>query len=88
MTEEQVRKAVKNAKGRIFSVEFLKRDNTLRKMICRTGVTKHLKGGELAYDPIEKGLLGVFDMQKQEYRMINLRTIQRISLEIDNAETV
>jgi len=88
MTEEQVREAVKNAKGRIFSVEFLKRDNTLRKMICRTGVTKHLKGGDLPYDPIEKGLLGVFDMEKQAYRMINLRTIQRISLEIDDAQTL
>lgn len=88
MTEEQVREAVKNAKGRIFSVEFIKRDNTLRKMICRTGVTKHLKGGELAYDPIEKGMLPVFDMQKQEYRMINLRTIQRISLETDDAQAL
>jgi hypothetical protein len=85
MTEEQVREAVRAAKGKIFSVLFVKKDGTLRKMVCRTGVTKHLKGGELPYDPIEKGLLGVFDMAKQEYRMINLRTIQSISLEVEDA---
>lgn len=87
MNEEQVREAVRNAKGKIFSVLFQKKDGTLRKMVCRTGVTKHLKGGELAYDPIEKGLLSVYDMQAQGYRMINLRTIQSISLEVDDATT-
>lgn len=84
MTEEAIREAVKKANGRIFSVEFVKKDNTVRKMICRTGVKKHLKGGELAYDPIEKGLLAVFDMEKAEYRMINLRTIINISLEVSD----
>lgn len=84
MTEEAIREAVKKANGRIFSVEFVKKDNTVRKMVCRTGVKKHLKGGELAYDPIEKGLLAVFDMEKAEYRMINLRTIINISLEVSD----
>lgn len=85
MTEEAIRKAVSETKGKIFSVSFIKKDNTLRKMRCRTGVTKHLQGGgELAYDPIEKGLLSVFDMENQGYRMINLRTIVNISLEIDH----
>jgi hypothetical protein len=85
MTEEQVREAVRANGNRIFSVLFQKKDGTLRKMVCRTGVTKHLKGGELPYDPIEKGMLPVFDMAKGEYRMINLRTIQSISLEVEDA---
>lgn len=85
MTEQEVREAVKRNGNKIFSVLFQKKDGTLRKMVCRTGVTKHLKGGELAYDPIEKGLLSVFDMQAQDYRMINLRTIQSISLEVEDA---
>ena len=84
MTEEAIREAVAKANGRIFSVEFVKKDCTLRKMICRTGVTKHLKGGELPYDPIDKGLLSVFDMSVQDYRMINLRTIKSISLEVQD----
>lgn len=84
MTEEAIRKAVSETKGKIFSCEFVKKDGSLRKMRCRTGVTKYLQGGELAYDPIEKGLLSVFDMENQGYRMINLRTIVNISLEVEN----
>jgi hypothetical protein len=88
MNEQQILELIKKNGNRFFSVDFIKKDNTLRKMVCRIGVTKHLKGGELPYDALSKGLLPVFDVQKQEYRMINLRTIQRISLEIDNAEAV
>lgn len=84
MTEQAIRDAIKSNGSKIFSVEFLKKDNTLRKMVCRIGVTKHLKGGELPYDPFEKGLLPVFDMQAKDYRMINLKTITAISLEVEN----
>jgi len=45
---------------------------------------KHLRGGELPYNPREKALLPVFDMQSNEYRMINTRTI--ISAKLDNEE--
>lgn len=83
MTEESVREAIDNSKGRIFSVLFVKKDLTERKMICRIGVKKHLRSGDLPYDPISKGLVSVFDMEKQEYRMINLKTIINISLEVE-----
>jgi hypothetical protein len=86
MTEQAIREAVEKAKGRIFSVEFTKKDGTLRKMVCRTGVKAHLKGGELPYDPMTKGLLPVFDMVAQDYRMINLNTITNISLEVENEQ--
>lgn len=84
MSEESIREAIADNGGKIFSVTFVKKDLSVRKMVARIGVTKHLRGGELPYDPIEKGLLSVFDMQIQQYRMINLRTIQTISLEIEN----
>ena len=32
----------------------------------------------LNYDPVEKGLLPVYDVQKQGYRMINLNSIVEI----------
>lgn len=75
MTTDMIREMIKELNGRIFHVNFIKKDGSERKMLCRTGVTKHLKGGELSYDPIEKGLLSVFDMEKGEYRMVNLNTI-------------
>lgn len=65
--------------GRVFSVRFVKRtDNTIRDMNCRGGVRKHLRGGELAYDPKKKRLVTVFDMQKGGYRSINCDSIMQI----------
>ena len=67
--------------NKIFSVEFVKKDGTLREMVCRFGVTKHLKGGEMNHDPQELGHLVVFDMQKEAYRTINTNTLRRIKFE-------
>ena len=67
-------------KGNVFSVVFLKKDGSIRHMTCRFGVKKHLKGGELKFNPIERSLLVVFDMQKEAYRMINLETISNIKM--------
>tara|TARA_Y100001963_G_C6476099_1_gene306748 strand:- start:187 stop:465 length:279 start_codon:yes stop_codon:yes gene_type:complete len=67
-------------KNNIFSVVFLKKDGSIRRMLCRFGVKKHLKGGSLKFDPIKKGLLVVFDMQKKGYRMLNLKTISYINM--------
>ncbi len=61
--------------SKIFTVEFVKLNGEIRKMTCRLGVTKHLKGGSLGYDAKAKNLLPVFDMVKQEYRMINFDSI-------------
>ena len=67
-------------KSNIFSVVFLKKDGSIRKMLCRFGVKKHLKGGKLKFNPLERNLLVVFDMQKEAYRMINLETIMNINM--------
>ena len=45
--------------GKIFTVTFIKKDLSTRIMNCRLGVTKHLKGGTLKYDPTEKNLICV-----------------------------
>jgi len=64
---------------KIFSVEFIKKDGSIREMTARFGVTKHLKGGELSYDPSKKGYMIVFDMSKKEYRTINMNTLKRVT---------
>jgi len=67
--------------GKIFSVEFIKRTTgDLRRMTCRLGVTKHLKGGERAYSATEKQLLTVFDMEANSYRSIPVEGIQSVSV--------
>ena len=66
--------------GKVFSANFIKKDGTIRTMNCRTGVVKHLKGGTLAFDPISKNLLPVFDMGVEDYRFINFNTLNWINV--------
>lgn len=61
--------------GKFFSVSFIKKDGTTRKMTARLGVKKNIKGVGLKFNPTEKNLIVVFDIHKKAYRMINLLTI-------------
>lgn len=69
--------------GRVFSATFIKRtDGSVRHMTCRTGVRKHLKGdGLLKFNPFEKQLLPVFDMQDKGYKFISADSL--IELKVD-----
>jgi hypothetical protein len=67
--------------GQIFAVEFVKRtDGGLRRMTCRLGVKKHLKGGDAAYSAKEHNLLTVFDMDKGGYRSIPVESVQSLTV--------
>lgn len=59
-------------KGNFFRACFLKKDGTIREMTARFGVKKHLKGGELSYNPEDFNYVVVFDVDKQAYRTINM----------------
>ena len=71
--------------GKIASCEFITKPNKefpngrLRKMVFRTKVTKGVTGEGMKYDPNKLGLRTVFDMQKRDFRMINLNTLQTIT---------
>jgi hypothetical protein len=75
---KQLRELVGN---KIFAVEFTKKDGSLRKMVCRLGVKKHLRGGELSYNPEDFNYLVVFDLQSEEYRTINVNTLKSFTFE-------
>ena len=49
-------------------------------MTARLHVKKGVKGTGMAYNPIEKGLLPVWDMQKKGFRMINLKTVTKLQI--------
>lgn len=67
--------------GHVFAVEFVKRtDGSLRKMTCRTGVTKGTHGGSMGYDPANHGLLSVYDMEKQGFRSIPVDALTHVSM--------
>lgn len=59
------------------TVTFLKKDGSIRKMNCRMGVTKHLRGGESTLDAAK--YVTVFDMTKGEYRAVNRETILEVT---------
>jgi hypothetical protein len=60
---------------KIFSVTFIKKDGSLRKMNAMRGVRKGVKGVGHSFDPSEKNLLTVFDMQKGDFRFVNLNEV-------------
>lgn len=79
--EELIAKIREQAGGTIFSVGFIKRTNgEFRHMVCRLGVHKHLQGGDRAYDPVEKGLLAVYDVVSRGYRSIPLENVVWIKI--------
>ena len=66
--------------GKIFSAVFVKKDGEIRKMVCRQGVYKYVKGVGLKFKPEERDLIGVFDMHKKAYRFINVKTLKQIKV--------
>ncbi len=74
LNRETILAAIDSTKGRIFSVRFIKADGSIRKMICRTGVTSHLRGGKSNH--VNKPhLRTVFDLEIGQYRAINIDTL-------------
>jgi hypothetical protein len=72
-----------NGNGTMFTVTFIKKDESVKTLNGRFGVKKHLKGGELGYNPAKKGLMGCFEVNngdKNGYKMINLNTIQTMKV--------
>lgn len=66
--------------GRIFFVEFKKKNGETRRMTARKGVTKGVTGKGMRYSPLGKGYMTVFDMDKGEYRLVDLTTVKRFTV--------
>ena len=60
---------------RFYSVTFIKKDNTLRLMNGRKGVSVGVNGKGRSYEPSDKGLFGMWDVQKRGHRMVNVNSI-------------
>lgn len=74
--------------GKIFTATFMKKDGSWRDLNCRKGVTQFLKGGvNLAIKP-SNGLVVVYDMQKHEYRSLNLETVVQVKYQKEQYKIV
>jgi len=76
----EAQRLITESGGRIFTVEHIKKDGTPRKTNCRLDVKAHTKNKGLRYNPSERGLVPVFDMQIKAYRMVNLKTITKLNI--------
>ena len=80
INKEQAKQLIKDTKGKFFTVTFIKKDGSERVMNARLGVKIYLKGGELPYNPDEKGLIPVYDVKTGGYRMVNVNTIKNLKI--------
>ena len=81
-TRQTLLKLIEILNGQFFTVEFIKKDGSIRKMNCRTGVKKHLSNNGKTIKitrPIDNGILRVYDLKKNAYRSINLDTVKKIN---------
>lgn len=74
---------VKKAKGRFFTVIFVKADGTTRKMNCRTGVHKYIDKDKQAnkpyVDPMRIGNVAVYE-PGIGYRTFKLERVKQIKI--------
>ena len=67
--------------GKLFSVTFVKKDGSIRFMLCRTGVKKYRKTvGETLRSAVNPDLITVFDMQKKEYRSFHQESVLALKM--------
>lgn len=78
-SRDSVYNLIKSTNGKIFSVTFLKKDNTLREMVCRLGVTKHLQGGEDNKAHLPQ-YINVFEMASEKYKTVTLDTVKSVKV--------
>lgn len=86
-----------NSRGKVFGVRFIKRTTgDVRNMSARLGVRKYLKNpdgngvdnGGLKFSPTKKGLQVVFDMNKGQYRMVNLEGLTNLKINKEEFEVI
>ena len=81
-TKQTLVDILRNTEGKIFRVSFIKRTTgELRHLNGRLGVQKGVKGVGMKYNPTERELLPVYDIQKKEFRMINLSGIKEVEFQ-------
>ena len=69
----QIYNAIYDSKGRFLTVEFIKKNGSLRKINGRLGVKKYLAGGKSTLD--QNKFIVFYDLAAKGYRAINKNTI-------------
>tara|TARA_R100001143_G_C3255038_1_gene85218 strand:+ start:169 stop:450 length:282 start_codon:yes stop_codon:yes gene_type:complete len=80
--KEKAKELINKSNNKIFTAEFIKKDGTHRLINARLGVSKGIKENSRPrpYDPSKYGLICVYDMQINNYRMININTLLKLNI--------
>ena len=69
----QLFNTIYDSNGRFLTVEFIKKDGTIRKINGRLGVKKYLNGGNSTLDTNK--FIIIYDLKARGYRAINKNSI-------------
>jgi len=78
----------KHAKKGVVGVTFTKKNGEERTMSIRLNVKKNLAGGANTVERLDRPYLTVFDMKRDSYRTVNLRTLKTITVDGETYEVV
>ena len=88
INRDTAKKYIYKTNGKIFSVVFIKKNGEKRKMVCKQGVGKYVKGVGHKFEPDDYGYIQTFDMayaRKEDpakaYRFINITTLEQIKVQ-------
>lgn len=76
LSNKELRELVEGTKGRIMKVRFIKKDNSVREMLCRTQVKKGQTGAGRHWS--HEHIVTVYDMVKHQYRSIDLNRLKSL----------
>ena len=79
---EVLRSLIAGSNGTIFTIGYIKKSGQFRKMNCRLGVSKGVKGIQTnrRERDIDNNLLTVYDVQAEAFRCVTLNTVQFIKI--------
>ncbi len=81
ITTDKAKQLINQTNGRILSATYIKKDMSKRIMNCRLGKRyKSITGKKAPYDPDKYNLKKVYDMKVKDFRIINLNTVIRLSI--------
>ena len=80
---QTVKELVASTQGKIFNVDFIKADGSLRNMTCRIDVAKYTSGGVAGWKSNDENV-GVFEMNgaggKESYRAFNAGRVVKLKI--------
>lgn len=80
ITRNKAIELVNSSKGKFFTITFVKKDKSQRRMTARIGVKKGVNGQGMKYNPSDYGMKSVYDMGVLDWRMINFKTATKLNI--------